>query len=137
MNFFPEEMHAQVSLNLAMNMKAILSQRLAKTPDERRIPAIEILINTPRIADLIGKWNIGEIKESMAAGKNYGMQTFDQALLNLWMEGQITEDEALRHADSVNNLRLQIKMVDITDTGGDGNQLDQLSGGSTSSGLRI
>jgi len=73
----------------------------------------------------------------MAAGKNYGMQTFDQALLNLWMEGQITEDEALRHADSVNNLRLQIKMVDITDTGGDGNQLDQLSGGSTSSGLRI
>ncbi|RLL56013.1 PilT/PilU family type 4a pilus ATPase [Mariprofundus sp. EBB-1] len=127
-NFFPEEMHPQVCLNLAMNLKALLSQRLVKTPDEARVPAIEILINTPRISDLIGKWAIAEIKESMASGKNYGMQTFDQSLQALWMQGIITEDEALRHADSVNNLRLQIKMVNLKDSGGDLHDMDQLSG---------
>jgi len=136
-NFFPDEMHAQVSLNLAMNMKAILSQRLAKAPDDARLPAIEILINTPRIADLIGKWETGDIKEAMVSGKNYGMQTFDQSLLHLWMGGQITEDEALRHADSVNNLRLQIKNVAIQDAGGDQHDPDHLSGGKHSPGLRI
>jgi len=127
-NFFPEDMHLQVSLNLALNLKAILSQRLVKTPDDKRLPAIEILINTPRISDLIGKWSIAEIKETMAAGKNYGMQTFDQSLVGLWMDGLITEDEALRHADSVNNVRLQIKMVNIKDGGDDAGDLDQLSG---------
>ncbi|TLS78381.1 PilT/PilU family type 4a pilus ATPase [Mariprofundus erugo] len=136
-NFFPEEMHTQVCLNLAMNMKAILSQRLVKTPEETRMPAVEILINTPRIADLIGKWDINEIKAAMAAGKNYGMQTFDQALLQLWMEGYISEDEALRHADSVNNLRLQIKMVDLKDAGGNGDDLDKLSGSGSGIQLRI
>lgn len=129
-NFFPEELHPQVCLNLAMNMKSILSQRLVKTPDDKRLPAIEILINTPRISDLIGKWEISEIKESMAAGKNYGMQTFDQHLLQLWMEGHITEDEALRQADSVNNLRLQIKMVDLEDSGGGAADLIENSGSS-------
>jgi len=136
-NFFPEEMHLQVSLNLALNMKAVLSQRLVKTADDKRLPAIEILINTPRISDLIGKWNIAEIKEAMAAGKNYGMQTFDQSLLGLWMEGLITEDEALRHADSVNNLRLQIKMVNLKDGGGDGDDLQQLSGNLNAEDLHI
>ncbi|TLS66764.1 PilT/PilU family type 4a pilus ATPase [Mariprofundus erugo] len=136
-NFFPEEMHTQVCLNLAMNMKAILSQRLVKTPEETRMPAVEILINTPRIADLIGKWDINEIKAAMAAGKNYGMQTFDQALLQLWMDGYISEDEALRHADSVNNLRLQIKMVDLKDAGGNGDDLDKLSGSGSGIQLRI
>ncbi|NWF37063.1 PilT/PilU family type 4a pilus ATPase [Mariprofundus sp. KV] len=129
-NFFPEELHPQVCLNLAMNLKSILSQRLVKTPDDKRLPAIEILINTPRISDLIGKWEISEIKESMAAGKNYGMQTFDQHLLQLWMEGYITEDEALRQADSVNNLRLQIKMVDLEDSGGGAADLIENSGSS-------
>ncbi len=127
-NFFPEELHPQVSLNLALNMKANLYQRLVKSPEGKRLPAIEILINTPRITDLIGKWAIAEIKETMAAGKNYGMQTFDQSLLELWMAGSITEDEALRHADSVNNLRLQIKMVNLKGHGGDAHDLDQLSG---------
>jgi len=127
-NFFPEDMHLQVSLNLALNLKAILSQRLVKTPDDMRLPAIEILINTPRISDLIGKWSIAEIKEAMAAGKNYGMQTFDQSLVGLWIDGLITEDEALRHADSVNNVRLQIKMVNLKDGGDDAGDLDQLSG---------
>ncbi|NWF39233.1 PilT/PilU family type 4a pilus ATPase [Mariprofundus sp. NF] len=129
-NFFPEELHPQVCLNLALNLKSILSQRLVKTPDDKRLPAIEILINTPRISDLIGKWEISEIKESMAGGKNYGMQTFDQHLLQLWMEGFITEDEALRQADSVNNLRLQIKMVDLEDQGGGAADLIENSGSS-------
>jgi len=136
-NFFPEELHPQVCLNLAMNLKALLSQRLVKTPDGARLPAIEILINTPRISDLIGKWAIAEIKESMAAGKNYGMQTFDQSLQELWMQGLITEDEALRHADSVNNLRLQIKMVNLKDSGGDINDMGQLSGNIDASDLKI
>ncbi|ATX79414.1 twitching motility protein PilU [Mariprofundus aestuarium] len=136
-NFFPEEMHPQVCLNLALNLKSILSQRLAKTPDERRVAAIEILINTPRIADLIGKWGVAEIKEVMANGKNYGMQTFDQHLLQLWAAGLISEDEALRQADSVNNLRLQIKMVTLEDQGDSAGDLEQLSGNMNSEEFRI
>jgi twitching motility protein PilU len=136
-NFFPEEVHPQIGLGLALNLKAILSQRLVKQPDGRRIAAIEVLINTPRIADLIGKWDIGEIREAMAAGKNYGMQTFDQHLLKLWMNGIITEDEALRHADSVNNLRLQIKMVKLEDLGGDSGDVEQFTDNMDSGKLHI
>ncbi|MDT8375766.1 MAG: PilT/PilU family type 4a pilus ATPase [Mariprofundaceae bacterium] len=130
LNFFPEEVHPQVRLNLAMNLKAILSQRLVKTIDGGRMPAIEILINTPRIADLISKWEIGEIKESMAAGKNYGMQTFDQHLLELWKQGLIAEDEALKNADSVNDLRLKMKMSKLEDNEG-GGDIDELVSSST------
>ncbi|MDX8406000.1 MAG: PilT/PilU family type 4a pilus ATPase [Mariprofundus sp.] len=136
-NFFPDEMHAQISLNLAFNMKAVISQRLTKTPDEQRCPAVEILINTPHIADLIGKWDIAEIKNAMAKGGNYGMQTFDQAVVKLWMEGRISEDEALRHADSINNVRLQIKMLKLKDNGENGNSIEHLSSGAGTSGLRI
>jgi twitching motility protein PilU len=130
MNFFPEEVHLQVRLNLALNLKGILSQRLVKTIDGGRVAAIEILINTPRIADLIDQWEIGEIKESMAAGKNYGMQTFDQHLLQLWKQGVISEDEALKNADSVNDLRLKMKMSKLEDTEG-GSELDELVSSST------
>jgi len=136
-NFFPKDMHPQVCLNLALNMKAILSQRLVRTVEDKRLPAVEILINTPRITDLIVKWSISEIKESMAKGKSYGMQTFDQALLALWMEGQITEHEALRHADSVNNLRLQIKMVNLKDSGGRTDNLEHIAGNIRSRDLDI
>ncbi|MFQ5519190.1 MAG: PilT/PilU family type 4a pilus ATPase, partial [Mariprofundus sp.] len=110
LNFFPKEQHQQVYMNLALNLRAILSQRLVKTIDGKRAAAIEILINTPRISDQIDKWEIGEIKESMADGKNYGMQTFDQHLLHLWQQGHVAEEEALRHADSVNDLRLKMTM---------------------------
>jgi twitching motility protein PilU len=96
LNFFPEEVHPQVRLNLALNLKGILSQRLVKTIDGGRVPAIEVLINTPRIADLIDKWEIGDIKEAMAAGRNYGMKTFDQHLLELWKQGTISEDEDVK-----------------------------------------
>jgi twitching motility protein PilU len=130
LNFFPEDVHPQVRLNLALNLKGILSQRLVRTIDGGRIPAIEILINTPRIADLIDKWEIGEIKEAMAGGKNYGMQTFDQHLLKLWKQGAISEDEALKNADSVNDLRLKMKMSKLEDTE-DGGSIDELVNSST------
>jgi len=136
-NFFPEDLHPQVCLNLALNMKAVLSQRLVRSLDGKRLPAVEILVNTPRISDLIIKWSISEIKESMATGKNYGMQTFDQSLLALWKEGLISENEALRHADSVNNLRLKIKMVNLKDSGGKTSVLEQTSRNISSHGLDI
>jgi len=129
MNFFPEEVHPQVRLNLSLNLKAILSQRLVKTVDDKRMPAIEILINTPRISDLISKWEIGEIKEAMAGGKNYGMQTFDQNLIELWKDGKITEEEAVRHADSVNDVRLKIKMAKLEGSN-DRADINQLTGDS-------
>ncbi|MFQ5581472.1 MAG: PilT/PilU family type 4a pilus ATPase [Mariprofundaceae bacterium] len=135
MNFFPEESQPQVSLNLALNLKSILSQRLVKMPDGARMPAIEILINTPRVSDLISKWDITEIKEAMAAGKNYGMQTFDQHLLELWKSGKISEEEALRQSDAVNDLRLKIKMSKL-EGGDDRTDLDQISG-MDSSDLKI
>lgn len=136
LNFFPEEVHPQIRLNLALNLKGILSQRLVKTLDGGRMPAIEILINTPRIADLIDKWEIGEIKEAMASGKNYGMHTFDQHLLELWKQGLIAEDEALRHADSVNDLRLKMKMSKLEGNEAGGG-IDDLTAGSSDSGLKI
>lgn len=128
-NFFPEEMHTQVQLNLAMNMKAILSQRLVRTVDGGRTVAIEILINTARVADQIGKWDIMGIKETMENGANYGMNTFDQALLKLWKEGGISEDEALRNADAVNDLRLKMKMSRLESTDQEQSSIDQLTSG--------
>jgi len=139
-NFFPPEMHEQVVLNLALNLRAILSQRLVRTVDGQRMPAIEIMINTPRISDLIMKSEITIIKEAMAEGKTYGMQTFDQHLLALWRVGRIAEEEALRHADAVNDLRLKIKMAKLEAGGADDRaDLDQLAGGvgGDSSDLKI
>ncbi len=109
-NFFPEELHQQVYMNLAMNLRAILSQRLVKTVDGKRIAAIEIMINTPRLSDQILKGDVGGIKETMENSAQYGMQSFDQALFQLWKSGKITDIEALRNADSTNNLRLKMKM---------------------------
>jgi twitching motility protein PilU len=131
-NFFPEELHLQVQLNLAMNMKAILSQRLVRTVDGGRTVATEILVNTARVADQITNWDIMGIKETMMNGRNYGMNTFDQALLKLWKEGRIAEDEALKNADAVNDLRLSMKMAKLESTDGEeGNSLDKLSSGGT------
>lgn len=115
-NFFPEEQHQQVYMNLAMNLRAILSQRLVKTNDGSRVAAIEIMINTPRVSDLILKGEVGTIKEAMEAGEQHGMRTFDQALFQLWQEGIISDIEALRNADSANNLRLKMKMKNIDDS---------------------
>jgi twitching motility protein PilU len=124
LNFFPEETHSQIRLNMALNLKAVISQRLVKTVDDGRKAAIEILVNTPRIADLIEKWSVGEIKEAMEAGEKYGMQSFDQHLLRLWREGFISEETALVNSDAMNDLRLKIKMAKLESSDSDG--MDQL-----------
>jgi len=127
-NFFPEERHPQILTNLGMNLRAILSQRLIKTVDGGRVAAIEILINTPRISDLIMKGEVDTIKEAMAAGKQYGMHTFDQDILRLWQAGRISEDIALANSDSPNDLRLKMKMAKLEDNDDDSSALDQLTG---------
>ena len=110
-NFFPEERRNQLLMDLSSNMKAIISQRLVRTEDGKgRRAAIEILLNTPLIADNILKGQFHVLKEIMSKSRELGMQTFDQALFDLYNEGAISYDEALRNADSVNKLRLQIKL---------------------------
>jgi len=110
-NFFPEERRNQLLMDLSSNMKAIISQRLVRTEDGKgRRAAIEILLNTPLIADNILKGQFHVLKEIMSKSRELGMQTFDQALFDLYNEGAISYDEALRNADSINELRLQIKL---------------------------
>ena len=109
--FFPEERRNQLLMDLSSNMKAIISQRLVRTEDGRgRRAAIEILLNTPLIGDNILKGQFHELKEIMKKSRELGMQTFDQALYDLYNEGAISYEEALRNADSMNELRLQIKL---------------------------
>ncbi|EWS58879.1 Twitching mobility protein [Methylibium sp. T29-B] len=110
-NFFPEERRAQLLMDLSLNLKALVSQRLLARQEGRgRVAAIEILLNTPLISDLIFKGEVAEIKEIMKKSRELGMQTFDQSLFDLY-EGQlVTYEDALRNADSVNDLRLQIKL---------------------------
>ncbi|NNH40028.1 PilT/PilU family type 4a pilus ATPase [Acinetobacter terrae] len=110
-NFFPEERKNQLLMDLSSNMKAIISQRLVRTQDgSGRRAAIEILMNTPLIGDNILKGQLHELKEIMKKSRELGMQTFDQALFDLYNEGAISYEEALRNADSMNELRLQIKL---------------------------
>ncbi|MDQ6970578.1 MAG: PilT/PilU family type 4a pilus ATPase [Mariprofundus sp.] len=121
-NFFPEELHQQVYMNLAMNLRAILSQRLVKTIDGKRVAAIEIMINTPRLSDQILKGDVGGIKETMESSSQYGMQSFDQALFQLWKQKKISDIEALRNADSANNLRLKMKMESLDSSSSHANE---------------
>jgi twitching motility protein PilU len=110
-NFFPEERRHQLLMDLSLNLKAVISQRLILRSDgQGRIPAVEILINTPLMSDLIFKGKVHEMKELIKKSNEQGMLTFDQSLFNLYEEGQITLEDALRHADSVNDLRLRIKL---------------------------
>jgi twitching motility protein PilU len=110
-NFFPEERRAQLLMDLSLNLKAIMSQRLIPHQDGKgRVAAIEILINTPLISDLIFKGEVSEIKEIMKKSRELGMQTFDQALFDHFEGYRITFEDALRNADSMNDLRLQIKL---------------------------
>jgi len=110
-NFFPEERRAQLLMDLSLNIQAFVSQRLIPTVDGKRCAAIEILLGTPMIADLILKGEIEGIKEVMAKSENVGMKTFDSALYELYREGLISEEEALKNADSPNNVRLKIKFA--------------------------
>ncbi len=112
MNFFPVERHKQIYLQLSLNLQSVVSQRLVNTVDNSRIAAIEILLGSPRVKDLIHKGQIDELKEAMEKGATIGMQTFDMHLFDLYCQGRISFDEALKNADSVNNLRLKIKLRD-------------------------
>ena len=110
-NFFPEEKRDQLLMDLSLNLKGIISQRLIPMKGGKgRVPAVEVMINSPLIADLVMKGDIPGIKELMAKSGEAGMQTFDQSLFNLYEADLITYDDALRNADSINDLRLRIKL---------------------------
>jgi len=109
-NFFPEDRRQQLLMDLSLNVRAIISQRLIPTLDGKRAAAVEILLGTPMVSDLILKGEIGLIKDIMAKSETVGMQTFDGALYKLYKQGRISLDEALRNADSQNNLRLRISL---------------------------
>jgi twitching motility protein PilU len=110
-NFFPEDRRPQLLMDLSLNLKALISQRLIPLAQRKgRVPAVEIMLNSPLIADLIFKGEVSEIKEIMKRSRELGMQTFDQSLFQLHEEELITYEDALRNADSVNDLRLQIKL---------------------------
>ncbi len=109
-NFFPEERHKQLYLDLSLNLRGIISQRLVPTVDEKRAAAIEVLLGTPRVIDLIKGGKVTEIREVMEKSENQGMKTFDSALCELYDAGKITLQEALLNADSRNNLRLKIQL---------------------------
>jgi len=122
LGFFPIESQAKLMQDIALNLRAIISQRLVRTVDGGRCAAIEIMINTPLISDLIAKGDISGMKPIMAKSRELGMQTFDQALLELYQSGKVSYDEALKNADSRNELRLQIKLAS-----GDEQQIGGLS----------
>jgi len=114
MNFFPIERHAQIYLQLSLNLRAIVSQRLIPSVDGKRMAALEILMDIPRVKDLIKKGETDTLKEAMEQGVQEGCQTFDQALFGLYKAGKITLDQALANADSANNLRLKIKLAGLS-----------------------
>ncbi len=113
MNFFPPERHRQIYLQLSLNLRAIISQRLIPTVDGWRVAAVEILLDTPRAKDLIHKGQVDYLKEVMAQGNVEGMQTFDQSIFELYKRGLIDFDNALAYADSANDLRLRIKTEEV------------------------
>ena len=110
-NFFPEERREQLLMDLSLNLRGMVSQRLLPREDGKgRVAAMEIMLNTPLISDLIAKGDVVEIKEIMKKSRELGMQTFDQSLFDLYESGAVMYEDALRNADSVNDLRLQIKL---------------------------
>ncbi|MDQ7089744.1 MAG: PilT/PilU family type 4a pilus ATPase [Methylococcales bacterium] len=112
LHFFPEEMHQQLFMDLSLNLRGIVAQQLIKRSDGTgRFPAIEILINTPLVSDIIRQGEIHRLKEVMKEGSEHGMQTFDQALFQLYKAGKISHEDALNSADSRNDVRLMIKLA--------------------------
>ncbi len=109
-NFFPEERHAQLHMDLSLNLRGFISQRLVPRIGGGRCAAVEILLNSPLVADLILKGETGQVKDAMAKSVELGMQTFDQALFKLAEAGKISREDALRNADSLNELRLRFKL---------------------------
>lgn len=111
-NFFPEDAKQQTLMDLGLNLRAIISLRLIPGIENHRVAAVEVLLNSPYISDLIEKGKVDDIKEVMARSTEQGMQTFDQALLNLYKEGKITKENAIKYADSKNNVGLQIRLTE-------------------------
>ncbi len=119
-NFFPEERRNQLLMDLGMNLRAFVSQRLVPTVEGKRCAAVEILLGTKTIQELILRGDLHSIKEIMEKSENLGMQTFDGALYKLYLEGRINLEDALRNADSENNLRLRIKLAESSDSPAEG-----------------
>lgn len=111
-NFFPEERHNQLLNDLSLNLQGFISQRLIPTVDGKRCAAVEVLLGTPIVRDIVKRGGVSELKEVMEKSVNLGMQTFDHALLELFKQGRISEEEAIRNADSANNLRLKISLAE-------------------------
>jgi twitching motility protein PilU len=114
LNFFPSQRHAQIYLQLSLNLRAIISQRLIPGLDGRRVPAIEIMMDTPRVRELVRKGEIDTLKEAMEQGINEGCQTFDESLFRLACDGKIDAEQALVNADSANNLRLRLRNEELS-----------------------
>ena len=121
-NFFPEERHKQLFMDMSLNLQGLVSQRLIPTVNGKRAAAIEILLGTPRVCDLIKQGKVDEIKEVMEKSENQGMKTFDSALFDLYKAGRISLEETLKNADSKNNLRLKVQLSEgkATDDDDDG-----------------
>ncbi len=116
-HFFDAERHSQLYMDLSLNLRSIIAQQLVPTPDGKsRRPCIEVLLNTPLVADYIRKGEVHEIKALMKRSRELGMQTFDQALYDLYTAGEITYDDAIKHADAPNDLRLMIKLGSNVDS---------------------
>jgi twitching motility protein PilU len=124
LNFFPETRHPQILLQLSLNLRAIVSQRLALGKNGRRVAALEIMMDTPRIKELIQRGEVGTIKEAMEQSAQEGSQTFDMALYDLYSAGKIDLEQALMNADSVNNLRLKIKVNEKKDAASAGKKVE-------------
>lgn len=127
-NFFPEEKRQSLLSDLSINLQAFVSQRLIPTVDGKRCAAIEVLLASPRVADLIKAGDVLEIKEVMEKSEPMGMQTFDIALFNLYKAGKISLDEALKNADAENNLRLKIELAAKGDSVKSGDKKDEHAG---------
>jgi twitching motility protein PilU len=138
-NFFPEERHKQLFLDLSLNLRGMISQRLVPGVEGKRVAAVEILLGSPLIQDLIHKGDITGIKEVMERSENIGMQTFDSALFQLFKAGKISLSEAIKNADSKNNLRLKIQLDKGVNADEEGSSLaiqkdDDETGGDNSGG---
>jgi twitching motility protein PilU len=136
-NLFPEERRAQLLLGLGQNLRAFVSQRLVPTVDGKRCAAVEVLLGTKTIEDMIVKGEFENIKEIMEKSENLGMRTFDSALFHLFKEGRISMDEAIRNADSANNLRLRIKLDQKGNAAPDEEQSDDVKKVASTSGLSL
>jgi twitching motility protein PilU len=123
--FFPEDRRPQLLMDLSMNVKAFVAQQLIPTPDgQSRVVAVEVMVNTPLMADLIRKGEVHQMKSLMAKSNQLGMKTFDQALYELYSQGDITYEDAINHADSANELRLMIKLGETK-----GGEVDKMTAG--------